>query len=157
MLWVLSGLGGFCSRVSPQYFSCTFTQEASPIASTSPKPLLEMTEPQNTKESPTRYDQSRSPFLWIVFFFLYLYTNTFQQIYTWKKSAGLWTTELLVTYKILRVPEQNMATYEVHHCQLATMITNIHIMSNKLRSMYNVKTKAACRHDNRAFLQNYLL
>lgn len=37
------------------------------------------------------------------------------------------------------------------------MITNIHIMSNKLTSMYNVKQKAACMQDNGAFLQNYLL
>lgn len=152
------------SSASPRYtmilmhiHKCTNgfgTQESFPRALKPP----EMTEPRNTKESPTRYDQSRSPFLWIILFF-YLYTNTFQQIYTWtkKKSAGLRTKKLLVTYKILRIPERNMATYEVHHCQWLQWFTNIHIMSNKLRSMYNVKTKAACRQDNRAFLQNYLL
>lgn len=128
----------------------------------SPPHLVLLLEPRlylNTKESPTRYDWSRSPSLWIrFFFFFYFYTNTFQQIYTWRGEVRDCERSKISSsppkYCLLWSRNGNVWNQSL---SVATMITNIHIMSNKLTSMYNVKQKAACRQDNGAFLQNYLL
>lgn len=92
------------------------------------------------------------------FFFFYFYTNTFQQIYTWRGKVRDCERSKISSsppkYCLLWSRNGNVWNQSL---SVATMITNIHIMSNKLTSMYNVKQKAACRQDNGAFLQNYLL
>lgn len=136
--------------------SCTFTNVQCYSFRTAFSPLspsfMEMTEHYNDKKSPLRYDQSHFPRLW--FFFSLFYTNTFWKDLHMRKSAGLWPI------KKKAHPLQNTACLEQKWRSIivtvVTMIVNIHNMSNKLRSMYNVKQKQHAGKTT-AFLQNYLL
>lgn len=73
-------------------------------------------------------------FYWFFFFFLFFYffiQTRFQQIYTWKKSAGLWTIKKSSSsprkYCLSR-STKNGNVWKSIIVMVATMIANIHIM-----------------------------
>lgn len=93
----------------------------------------------NKKESPTRINNHILQFYG--FFSIFIQTHC-QQIYTWK---GVQCCDQFKQKKSSSSPKKYCLSWSKNGKSIivtvASMIANIHIMSNKLRPMYNVKLK----------------